>query len=349
MKSGYFIGLALLTILALPLAARIAAQKGLAADDNAPLILTAQIPLPGVHGRFDHFAFDPSEPGRVFISALGNNSLEIINSVEGTEVHRISSIPEPQGVTFAPGLNKIFVASRKGKLYIYDGATYQLISTIDFNADVDNLRYDVASKRVYAGIGDGDKAAIAILDAATNKRLDEEYKTGVHPESFQLETTGNKIYVNLEDMKKVGVIDRGTHKMSIWPLPNGFEENFPMALDEPDHRLFIVTRTPPRLVVFDTSTGKALATLPCVADVDDVYYDPGHKRIYVPGGQGIIDVFQQRDSDHFERIARIPTVVGARTAGYIPRVGKKGQNRLYLAVPNSPGKDAAVWVYTVEE
>jgi hypothetical protein len=159
-------------------------------DDNGPLILTAQVPLPGVHGRFDHFAFDPAEPGRIFISALGNNSVEVLNTVEGTEVHRITGIPEPQGIAFAIGLNKLFVASRKGKLYVYDGTGYKLITAIDYNADVDNLRYDAPSKRVYVGYGDGDKAAIGMVDATTNQLLDEVYKTGAHPESYQLEKSG---------------------------------------------------------------------------------------------------------------------------------------------------------------
>src|ERR1700676_4227419 len=144
--------IALAAVVLLSLSLRVRSQQS-SARENAPLILTAQIPLPGVHGRFDHFAFDPTEPGRVFISALGNNSVEVINLVEGTEVHRITGIPEPQGITYAPGLNKIFVASRKGKLYIYDGATYNLITSIDYNADVDNLRYDAASKRVSTDLG----------------------------------------------------------------------------------------------------------------------------------------------------------------------------------------------------
>ena len=325
------------------------AQKNSAPDENGPLILTAQIPLPGVHGRFDHFAFDPAEPGRIFISALGNNSVEVINTVEGTVVHHITGVPEPQGIAFATGLNKIFVASRKGKLYIYDGNDYKLITSIDYNADVDNLRYDVVSKRAYVGYGDEDKAAIGMVDATTNQRLDELYKIGAHPESYQLEKSGPNIYVNLEDLKQVGVIDRKTKNLTKWDLPAKFEENFPMALDEANHRLLIVTRTPPRLVVYDTNSGKVVATQPCVADVDDLYYDGNHKRVYIPGGQGFIDVFQQNDPDHYQRLVRIPTVIGARTAGYTPRIGKKGQDRIFLAIPATPGKEAAVWAYTVQE
>jgi hypothetical protein len=342
-------GIGFVVFMVLSLAYCMAAQQKPATDENGPLILTSQIPLPGVHGRFDHFTFDPSEPARVFISALGNNSVEVIDLVEDTVVQHISGIPEPQGIAFAVGLNKLFVGSRKGKLYVYDGSDYKLITTIDYNADVDYLRYDAASKRIYVGYGDEDKAAIGMVDATTNQRLDEVYKTGAHPESFQMEKSGPNLYVNLEDLKQVGVIDRTTKKLTKWELPLKFEENFPMALDESDHRLMIVTRTPPRLVVYDASSGKVVATQPCVTDVDDLYYDANHKRFYIPGGQGFIDVFQQKDADQYLRIARIPTVIGARTGGYTPRVGKKGLDRVFLAVPYSPSKDAAVWVYTVQE
>ena len=340
------LSLAVMAVISFALYAR--AQENSAPGEDGPLILTSQIPLPGVHGRFDHFTFDPHEPGRVFISALGNNSVEVINLVEGTEVHRITGIPEPQGITFAVGLNKLFVGSRKGKLYIYDGTTYTLITSIAYNMDVDNLRFDADSKRVYVGYGDEDKASIGMVDAATNQRLPDEYKTGAHPESYQLEKSGPNIYVNLPDLKQISVINRTTKQISKWPLPEKFEENFPMALDEADHRLFTVTRTPPRLLVYDTDSGKTVAMLPCVADVDDLYYDANHKRIYIPGGQGFIDIFQQKDFDHYERLTKIPSVLGARTAGYSARLGKKGQDRFFLAIPNTPGKEAAVWIYTVQ-
>lgn len=333
----------------LSLAPRVGAQQNPVALETGPLVLTAQIPLPGVRGRFDHFTFDPVEPGRVFISALGNNSVEVLNLVEGVAVHEIPGIPDPQGIVYAVGLNKLFVGSRQGKLYIFDGTSYELETVVDYKADVDNLRYDAAIKRVYLGYGDGDTAAIGMVDATTNQRMDEVYKVGAHPESYQLERSGPNIYVNLPDLKQVAAIDRSAKKITKWPLPEKNDDNFPMALDEADHRLFIATRTPARLMVFDTSSGKVIATLPCVGDVDDLYYDANHRRVYIPGGQGFLDVFQQKDPDHYELIARVPTVVGARTAGYSARLGKKGTDRFFLAVPIAPGRQASVWVYTVQE
>jgi len=262
-------------------------------------------------------------------------------------VHTITGVPAPQGVVYSPETNKLFVASTKGKLYIYDGTSFDLITTIDFHGDADNLRYDPAEKRVYIGYGDDETAAIGMVDAATNKQLDEEFKTGAHPESFQLETSGSNIYVNLPDLKQIAVINRKTHAISRWPLALG--ANFPMALDEPDHRLFVATRIPPRLAVFDTDSGHILAVLPCVQDSDDLYLDTVRRRIYVAGGEGYISVFQQKDADHYQLLAKVPSSLGARTAGYFGRVGKKGFDRLYVAVPARAKRGAEVWIYTVQD
>ena len=125
---------------------------------------------------------------QVFVSGLGNNSVEVIDLFQGTRVHEITGVPNPQGVAFSPEANKLFVASEKGKVYIYDGDSYKLITTLEFDGGADNMRYDAATKRVYVGCGDDEKnAAIAAIDATTNKRLDEVYKLGGEPESFQLE------------------------------------------------------------------------------------------------------------------------------------------------------------------
>jgi DNA-binding beta-propeller fold protein YncE len=254
--------------------------------------LSATIPLPNVQGRIDHFALDPG--GRVFVCVVGNDSVEVLETLSEKRVHTITGIPHPQGVVFASDFNKLFVASRDGKLYIYDGTPYDLITSIDFHDDVDNLRYDPVAKRVYVGFGDEGTAAIGMVDAATNQRIPEEFKLGAHPESFQLESAGPRIFVNLADLKQIAVIDRRTGVITKWPLSN-LEGNFPMALDESDHRLFVGTRTPPRLVVLDTNSGATMSTFRCAADSDDLYYDSLYKRVYVAGGQGFISVFAQND------------------------------------------------------
>ena len=333
-----YLGLALIAALA----AHVCAQNSPPPD---PLVLTGAIPLPNVQGRIDHFGFDPEN--RLFVSALGNNSEEVIDLGAQRVVHSISEIPSPQGVVYSPETNKLFVASDEGKVYIYDGTSFDLITSLDFHDDADNLRYDSAEKRVYVGYGDDETAAIAMIDATTNKRLDEEFKLGAHPESFQLETSGSRIFVNLPDSRQIAIINRKTHVVSKWALT--LEANFPMSLDEADHRLFVATRTPPRLAVFDTDSGHMVAALPCVQDSDDLYFDFARRRIYVAGGEGYISVFQQKDADHYELLAKVPSSLGARTAGYSGKVGKKGFDRLYVAIPARANHGAEVWIYTVQD
>ena len=315
-----------------------------AAEGASPLVLTASLPLEGVKGRFDHFA---SGKGKVFLSALGNNSVEIIDLFQGTRIHEITGVPNPQGVAFSPEANELFVASEKGKVYIYDGDSYKLKTTLDFEGGADNLRYDAANKRVYVGCGDDEKnSAIAAIDAMTNTRTGEVYKLGGEPESFQLEKSGPNIYVNVPDLKVIKVINRTTKEITQWPVTN--LQNFPMALDEVDHRLIVGTREPATISVFNTSTGKMIASVPTVQDTDDLYYSAEKKRVFVPGREGAIWVYQQTDPDHYTIISKVPTVVGAGTAGYFGRQGKSF-DRFYLAVSATSNTNPEVRIYTVRD
>jgi DNA-binding beta-propeller fold protein YncE len=338
-------GIGLIPVLIAALAIQVSGQKTSTPPGASPLVLTGAIPLPNVKGRIDHFGFDPTH-NRLFVSALGSSTEEIIGISAQTVIHTISGVPTPQGVVYSPETNKLFVGSDQGKLYVYDGTTFELITSVDFGDDVDNLRYDAAEKRVYVGYGDEKSGAIGMVDAATDKRLDDEFKLGAHPESFQLAGSGPNIYVNLPDLKQIAVVNRNTHSITRWPI--SFESNFPMALDEPDHRLFVATRTPPQLAVFDINSGRLVAALPAVQDSDDLYYDSARKRVYIPGGEGYISVFRQDDADHYHLVAKVHSAIGARTAGYFGK-GRKGFDRFYLAVPARADHGAEVWIYTVQD
>jgi hypothetical protein len=351
---GRFLSLALIAAFLTPAGAQQSgpgAKKSSAATQSPPtqrdkpLVLTEAIPLEDAKGRFDHFAMGG---GRLFVAALGSNAVEAINIGGRILDHTITGVPNPQGIAFSLETNKLFVASGRGKVYIYDGKSYDQIATVDFQGGADNLRYDAATKRVYVGCGDNEKTgAIAMIDATTNQRLDEEYKLGGEPESFQLEKSGPHIFVNVPDLKQIVVVNRVTGQITHWPL-NGVESNFPMALDEADHRLFVGVHVPPRLAVYDTNSGRLVAALPSVQDSDDLYFDADRKRVYMPGGEGFIAAFQMTDPDHYQLLAKIPTAIGARTAGYYGKQGK-GFDRFYLAVPARGGQSAEVRIYTVQD
>jgi DNA-binding beta-propeller fold protein YncE len=315
-------------------------------EREQPLVLTEAIPLDGIKGRFDHFAIGG---GRIFVSALGSNAVEVINTGARTLDHSITGVPDPQGVVYSPETKKLFVASGSAQqVFIYDGTTYAQIAAVDFEGGADNLRYDASNKRVYVGCGNNEKTgAIGTIDAVTNKRLDEIYKLGGEPESFQLEKSGPNIYVNVPDLKQIVVVNRETKAITHWAL-QGIESNFPMALDEADHRLFVGTHTPARMAVFDTTTGKMVVALQGVQGTDDLYFDADRKRIYMPGSAGFIYAYQMKDADHYQLLAKVPTAIGAATAGYWGKQGK-GFDRFYLGVPVSGTNPAEIRIYIVQD
>jgi DNA-binding beta-propeller fold protein YncE len=336
-RAGYvLISLLLFTICGL--------TQQLPTDESAPLVLVRIIPISGVMGRFDHMAVDANS-GRVFAAVYGNDSVEVLDTARGRRDRSLEAgFIKPQMVAYLPDMNRIVVSNEgDGSCKILDAATYQLIDTVKYSDDADQLRYDAAAKRVYVGYGDG---AIGVFDATTNKKIGEDFEVGAHPESFQVEEKGSKIFVNLASLSQIAVIDRNTRKIEKWKLQSA-GTNFPMALDEAHRRLFVAARKPARLLVLDMDTGREIASLPAAIDTDDMSYDSDRKRIYVTSGEGFIFVYQQIDPDRYERIAKIPTTIGARTSVYTGQVGK--HNSFYLAVPARADRGAELWVYETRD
>jgi hypothetical protein len=313
------------------------------AREGPTLILAAKVPLKGVAGRIDHFTFDPKRRLTIF-SGLGNNTIEIVNNFEGKHVKTIMGQDEPQGPLYVPEFDKLFVANAgNGVVNVYDAKTWNLRKSISLGdeSDTDNLRYDEATKRVFVGV----KGGIAMIDAATEAHVGDLKGSGGHTESFQLEKNGSRVFANVPgDGSVVNVIDRKTGALSKWDL-NGARANFPLILDENNHRLFVITRAPPLVVVLNTDTGKEVARVRVKAASDDAYFDAARKRIYVICGEGYISVIQQNDPDHYTLIENIPTITGARTGGLL------GTN-LYVAVPSGATgatDPAQLWVYQAQE
>jgi DNA-binding beta-propeller fold protein YncE len=309
----------------------------------APLQLEEEIPVPGVAGRLDHFTADPKRR-RLFVSALGNNTVEVVDVFAGRVIQSIKGLAQPQGPLYVPGVDKLYVANAEdGKVRVYDGATYTLRKTIDFGNDPDNMRYDEASKTVFVGFGEED-GGVAMIDPKTDERIGRVYKTEGHPESFQVEASGGHIFANVPDAGNVvESIDRKSGVVTKWPL-KGLRGNYAMALNEADHRLFTVTRKTPMLVVLDTQTGNEVARLRAAGECDDVFFDASRKRVYVIGGEGVITVIEQTGPDHYELVANVPSSIGVRTGYFFAK-----RDRFYVGVPAKGNDPAQVWTFEAED
>ena len=306
------------------------------AADVPTLKLLQTIPLPGAKGRFDHFALD-AEGQRLFVAALGNNTLEVIDLAASKRLRSIASMAKPTGVLYLPGANQILVANGDdGTLKILSGSDYRLVHNLTGLDDADNLRLDTKTRLAWLGYGDG---VLATVDPAAAKPL-SSIKLPAHPESFQLEPDGNRLFVNIPDAKQIAVVDRESKTvLAQWPMEK-FQANFPMALDAANHRLFVGCRKPARLVVFDTTIGKPVTDLAISGDTDDLFYDAARKQLYVACGEGFIDTIEQATPDTYKSISKLPTAPGARTSYFSPEL-----DRLYLAVPGRGVHQAEIRVY----
>lgn len=302
------------------------------------LRLERTIEMPEVQGRIDHMSLD-TKGERLFVSALGNGSVEVLDVKAGTRIKSIGQMPQPQGVLYVPETNWLYVANdADGSVRIFDAGSYRMLKKLEYGDDADNLRYDPLYHRIFVGYGSG---ALGEIDGKGDKV--GEIALDAHPESFQLETNSPRTYVNLPNSRKIAVLDRERRTvLSTWKTDLAFA-NYPMALNESEHRLFVVTREPARLLVFDTTTGKIIQELAAVGDCDDVFYDSRRKRIYASGGEGAIFVFTEKDPDHYAEEGRVSTRKGARTSFFSPEL-----DRLFLAVRRQGTQPAAIQVFAPE-
>lgn len=304
-------------------------------QSDSPLEVVQTIRLPDVRGRIDHLAVD-AEGGRLFVAALGNGSVEVVDLREASRVARITGLHEPQGIGYVSGANRLLVANAGGGVDVFEASTLRRISRIDGLDDADNVRLDVARGKIYVGYG----RALAALDAGTGKLLESILLAG-HPESFQLEAAGTRIFVNVPTAAQIAVVDRSKKAViGNWSIGEQ-SANFPMALDEANHRLFVATRKPASLLIFDTDTGVRKTNLAIGGDADDLFYDGKRKQLYVICGDGVVDVIRQKDPDHYERTAEVRTVRGARTGLFVP-----SRDALFVAVPAHAGGSAEIRVFT---
>ena len=319
--------------------AAIGSYLGAAQSGNAPLQLKQTIPLPGVEGRIDHLDLDAAGE-RLFVCALGNNTAEVLDLRKGERAHTISGLGSPQGLVYIPELNRLFIANDKGGLFnIYDAKSFQLVGNVNFKDDADNVRYDSATKRIYVGFGGG---GIAIVNAPDGKQIGS-IKLAAHPEAFELEKNGKRIFVNVPNSRHIAVIDRDKGEVvATWKTDLAFA-NFPMALDESNHRLFVGCRLPSKLLVLNTDSGDVAAKIDISGDPDDVFYDSKRHRIYAICGAGKIDIIEQTDANNYKNVTKIDTADGARTGLFVPE-----RDTLFVAVPHRGSQQAEIRVYGVE-
>jgi DNA-binding beta-propeller fold protein YncE len=301
---------------------------------SAPLILEAKIPLGQVSGRIDHLGIDVKRR-RLLVAELGNNSLGVVDLAAGKVLSSIAGLSEPQGVAYVPFADSVFVANAgDGSVHVLRGENLTPIGRIELGDDADNVRVDTARHRVLVGYG---KGALAVIDPVSLSKI-ADIRLKAHPEGFQIDDTGTQVFVNVPDAREISVVDVATGSTGSLAT-QGAGSNFPMAIDGDAHRCLVVFRSPPTLMALSSQDGHVVAQAETCGDADDVFVDRKRRRVYVSCGQGVVDVLELVEAG-YRRLARVPTVSGARTSLFVPAL-----DRLFLAVRAGSNEPAAIWVF----
>jgi DNA-binding beta-propeller fold protein YncE len=272
---------------------------------------------------------------RLLVAELGNDSLGVVDLAAGKVLRTIRGFREPQGVAYVPFADSVFVANAgDGSVHVLRGDDFTPIDRIDLGDDADNVRVDTARNRVLVGYGEG---ALAVIDPTTRTKV-ADIRLKAHPESFQIDETETRVFVNVPDSRDIEVVDLPAG--SIRSLPTqGAGSNFPMAIDAEAHRVLVVFRSPPTLMALSSQDGHVVSKVETCSDADDVFVDARRHHVYVSCGEGVVDVLEQ-DEAGYRRLARVPMVSGARTSLFVPEL-----DRLFVAVRAKSNEPAAIWVF----
>ena len=285
-------------------------------------------------GRIDHLGIDLKRQ-RLLVAELGNNSLGVVDLAAGKVLRRITGLSEPQGVAYVPFADSVFVANAgDGSVRVLRGEDLTPIGRTELGDDADNVRVDTARKRVLVGYG---KGALAVIDPVSlSKTADIRLKA--HPEGFQIDETGTRVFVNVPDAREIEIVDLAAGSTRSVPT-QGAGSNFPMAIDAAAHRVLVVFRSPPTFMALSSEDGHLLAKAETCGDADDVFVDAKRRRVYVTCGEGAIDVLEPAETG-YRRLGRVPSVSGARTSLFVPEL-----DRLFVAVRAGWAEPAAIWVF----
>lgn len=312
------------------------------------LKLVSRTSLDGYTGDFDHFGVDVAG-NRLFLAAEDHGTLEVFNLKTGAHEKTLKDVETPHSIFYIPKLNRLLVTdSGKGMTKVLDAKTYKVVGHIPLTVGADSIGYDAPKNHLYIVTGGKDvdmkTCYLEEIDPDTGKALRKLEFDSNHTEAMAVEQNGDKIFINVTDKNYLAVVDKKTLTVTArWTIKEA-KQNAPIAMDEANHRLFVVTRDPGKVVVLNSDTGETVATFEAPGRADEAVWDAGNKRLYVPGGEGYIGVYEEQDPDHFVELPHVASGAGAKTEILIPQL-----KTLYVAESAGDAMGGAVLKYDVAD
>jgi DNA-binding beta-propeller fold protein YncE len=249
-----------------------------------------------------------------------------------------------QGAEYLDNLSKVAISNgRSGTVVFLDTAGLGVRKTVGIGLGADLMAYDAAHRELFVDHGGRDSnrgfGAVAVIDAA-REELVADISTDFRPAAMASEAAGPRLYLCVPGANQIAVIDRPSRQIVARYTPATAKKPVSVALDEADHRLFVLDRIPARLVVLDTRSGATVASLPTVGECEDVFFDAAHRRLYATGLEGVVYCYSQESADAYSLTARVPVREHAGSSLLIPEL-----NRFVVAVAEHGGNCPELWVY----
>jgi len=274
------------------------------------------------------------------VATVTNDTLEVVDLTNGKVINRLAGIKDAQDALFLGGdFNKLYVSSLDGHVRVFQGDTFRLVQDFKVEAGPNRLFYDPATNLIYFGYGGqmaGNNAPVRVGILQPKRGVGNDQLVGAIVVPTPL--PGHLAEIAMDDNGILLVCDSlvdlifqfDTQKRELiksWRAKGDGAAD--MALDRIRHRLFVGTRIPPEMTVYDSLSGKEIQSLPAPETMDGVYYDANLKRIYMTGGRwygtpeaspGWIYVYQQKDPDRYDVISKIKTRPGSGTSLLVPHL-----------------------------
>lgn len=301
--------------------------------------LIKSVDLPGYTGDFDHFAAD-YERGRLLLAAEDHGTLEVFDLKTSDHLNSISGFGNPHSILVRKGVPTVFITdSEKQGPTIRDANDYAKKQDVPLTPGSDTSKYDASSNVLYIVTGGKDvnmkTANLEAVNPDTGAKLGAITFADNHVEAMTFVDGDPRLFINLTQTNKLAVVDRKTMKiLATWPVPAA-QQNAMVAFDPSQRRLYVVCRNPGMVVVLNSDTGALVDKLPAPLRSDEVQYDATAHKLYVPGGEGFMGIYDTSDPNHIKLAEKVTTAPGAKTGLLLPAM-----HRLFLAV--SPGESKAM-------
>lgn len=294
---------------------------------GAPLIVIADVPLPGAAKRFDYQSLDPTS-GRLYISHMRGNRLDVFDTRTGSLIASKTGFPGATGVTAVPEQHKIYVSvTDRHEVHVLDDHSLQVVAAIAGADFPDGIAYAPLEQRVF--VSDEHGNAALVIDARTNRRIGL-VALGGEAGNTHYDAPSHCLLIAVQTKNEMVAVDPATQRIvRRYAVPCRHPHGF--LIDEPNRLVFVTCEEDAKLLILDLRTMQTTASLDIPPEPDVLAFDPGLHRLYVACESGTLAVFDE--------VNRALTSIGEYRAPHSHTVAvDPATHRVYLPLQDIDGK-----------